>query len=1249
MINRLTILATPTFQVGLTPEEKSLYSRLFKSLDTNGTHVISGDKARSTFEKSGLLPSVLGEIWQIADQNNLGILTQFGFCQAMRLIGYAQSGKHPSASLAEHPGPLPRFALNGQSTQVPYILSQNTNGSFNSQPSSTIPPSTTYQSAPIGALSPIDYQKFSQLYIRTVGSPDNVLNGSKAKEIFLKAKLPTPVLGQVWSLVDKDNAGQLNLNEFVVAMHLIQGLISGTIKQLPPSIPENMWTSVQTMRAQNSMRQTSLGSVSSQETAIRHNKQTQDSQGANNNEWIVTPSLKQQYESIFKSLDKSKSGVLDSSSVASFLMTSKLSQQDLASIWDLSDIQNTGNFLILEFSIALFLVNKKLAGEELPSIVPASLIESLKPDALVQTPSGSKELQGKENLTMLPPNTSQSLGRSKSSMSDLFDIFDGGKSGTSNEKRLPSWSSNLSDPSKNGKSVPNTFKPTSSFGQQLMGSPGSALKEENESGASKAVPQNDRHPSIQPPQQVPSPLPRQRGINYDALRTAPSPPGISPTKTEPNMAVPNLDNGSRNDPSKESSVPQNYNEDLLADNNPEISGGLSQATSDIANLSNQVKSLTTQTTSLYDKKTKAEDELSRTLKNRQDIETKLKTLRSSYESDAERHRIVEKDLAAAKEEYNALKSESSIAEAKVNYLLRQLNESQVAFEQMQKENSALKEKLGNLNAENLELEKQFEQKKAENNAWRNKLAVQRSQLQVSVVKNRELKDQIIQEETSTREIAQEEKKNEELLDLQGKEKEPLDSFGDQSSRQEKLLSEKGALGAAVGGVISGAAGITSHFMNNPQQKDTDNKSYESSLIGESKQLSADESGREFTDSANEEPESHNFSVNVDSLVAEEKPDNENSDADKETLTTNQTGILSANRNNIGTPVTSLSNSDVNLPNASGMPGSMAGVTTLNIQRNDSLSSSVQNNALLSVRDDNIDDINDRETAPREDTFRNAENDESVRGLKQGLKEESAESDRGLSGVESFEMVNPEEVASNEPGYNSQSKLQKDVDYSSGKVRSDKLKNSIEEEFPPIRELDYGDDSSIDESKTDSFDDAYDNLPASHGGIGKQFPEVQGQDDAFGSEPGAVSNNAEDDIFGNEFDNLETAKVENNVNEDFEDRGEDIGLSNDFTNENTFGRSEFPDFGSSTGVSQNEGQNTNDEWEQLFAGFGNSSASPADAGIVKSDKSEPSLASGKDTAVQELLGMGFDKKTSIDALEKNNWDLDGAINYVLDNA
>ncbi|KAM9887371.1 hypothetical protein OXX79_013691, partial [Metschnikowia pulcherrima] len=91
---------TISFRVGLTQEERELYSRLFKALDPESSGIVTGDKARATFEKSGLPANILGEIWQLADSKNLGFLTQFGFCHAMRLIGYTQAGQFPNAQLA---------------------------------------------------------------------------------------------------------------------------------------------------------------------------------------------------------------------------------------------------------------------------------------------------------------------------------------------------------------------------------------------------------------------------------------------------------------------------------------------------------------------------------------------------------------------------------------------------------------------------------------------------------------------------------------------------------------------------------------------------------------------------------------------------------------------------------------------------------------------------------------------------------------------------------------------------------------------------------------------------------------------------------------------------------------------------------------------------------------------------------------------------------------------------------------------
>ncbi len=86
---------------GLTSDEKRYYGSLFKSLDTKKTGLINGETARIILEKSGLSPLILGEIWQISDPNNLGHLTQTGFCISMRLIGYVQNGIKLSSHLAD--------------------------------------------------------------------------------------------------------------------------------------------------------------------------------------------------------------------------------------------------------------------------------------------------------------------------------------------------------------------------------------------------------------------------------------------------------------------------------------------------------------------------------------------------------------------------------------------------------------------------------------------------------------------------------------------------------------------------------------------------------------------------------------------------------------------------------------------------------------------------------------------------------------------------------------------------------------------------------------------------------------------------------------------------------------------------------------------------------------------------------------------------------------------------------------------
>lgn len=54
----------------------------------------------------------------------------------------------------------------------------------------------------------------------------------------MKSMLPNSVLGKIWSLADVDKDGMLDLEEFALAMHLINVKLDG--HDLPAGLPEHL-------------------------------------------------------------------------------------------------------------------------------------------------------------------------------------------------------------------------------------------------------------------------------------------------------------------------------------------------------------------------------------------------------------------------------------------------------------------------------------------------------------------------------------------------------------------------------------------------------------------------------------------------------------------------------------------------------------------------------------------------------------------------------------------------------------------------------------------------------------------------------------------------------------------------------------------------------------------------------------------------------------------------------------------------
>ncbi|XP_068698722.1 intersectin-1-like isoform X2 [Montipora foliosa] len=64
------------------------------------------------------------------------------------------------------------------------------------------------------------------------------LTGEQAKKYFLKSNLPPMVLGQIWNLADLDRDGKMTMQEFTIAVHLIQSKLKGI--ELPTTLPNSL-------------------------------------------------------------------------------------------------------------------------------------------------------------------------------------------------------------------------------------------------------------------------------------------------------------------------------------------------------------------------------------------------------------------------------------------------------------------------------------------------------------------------------------------------------------------------------------------------------------------------------------------------------------------------------------------------------------------------------------------------------------------------------------------------------------------------------------------------------------------------------------------------------------------------------------------------------------------------------------------------------------------------------------------------
>ncbi|KAA8620211.1 EF-hand 4 multi-domain protein [Pyrenophora tritici-repentis] len=664
--------------LNLTPEEKRVFQYLFQQADTEKLGVITGEIAVKFFERTKLAPAVLGEIWQIADTENRGLLTMAGFCQVLRLIGHYQAGRDPAPELAFRPAPLPKF----EGLSIP--SAPPAAPSFSPQPTGSIQPQMS-GNGPIRVppLVPAKAAEYAGLFEKS-GAVNGVLSGENAKEIFEKARLPNEVLGRIWNLSDTEQRGALNVTEFIIAMHMLASYRTGNMKALPTALPPGLYEAA----SRRGQLQPPPGGRPDQSMAIprqfsgQQNVPRQSSplgrqpfgvpppppQPAGS-DWLISPQEKASYDNLFKGVDTMGRGFITGDQAVRFFSDSGLPEDVLAGIWDLADINSEGQLSKDEFAVAMYLIRQQRKGDQLPTTLPPSLI----PPSL-RTPAN-------QAMPVTAPQPPPPVPRApKSAADDLFglDAF----SAPVPAPQQPQSTGGSATFSKPFESDPFGSKPTSSTSpfQPQPRNPASTFK------------------------------PFMPSSSFGQTLTAHS-TGQSGTSGAHAISTPSA------------------MDDLLGgETDAELNKKLTQDSTDLANMSNQMTTLRNQMQEVQNKKTATESDLNSVTTQKRDLELRLSQFKTQFDQEVKAVKALEDRLAASRTETRKLQVDLVNIEGMYQDLQNQHRQVGGQLEADQRENNNLKERIRQLNAEIGQLRPQLDKMRNDARQQKGMVAINKKQL-----------------------------------------------------------------------------------------------------------------------------------------------------------------------------------------------------------------------------------------------------------------------------------------------------------------------------------------------------------------------------------------------------------------------------------------------------------------------------------------------------------------------------------------